>query len=48
MTVLIVDLSSLIHSFIACGFVYSNIIFLGEHMFVTAIFFFHNTFFIEA
>ena len=40
MMVLIVDLSSFLHSIIACGFMYLNVILSGEYMFVFVIFFY--------
>ena len=40
MMVLIVDLSSFLHSIIACGFMYLNVILSGENMFVFVIFFY--------
>lgn len=39
MMVLIADLSSSLHSDIACGFMYLNVILSGEYMFVFVIFF---------
>lgn len=39
MMVLIADLSSFLHSVIACGFMYLNVILSGEYMFVFVIFF---------
>ena len=40
MMVLIADLSSFLHSIIACGFMYLNVILSGEYMFVFVIFFY--------